>query len=323
MTSINILKSFITSIIILFLNSSNHNYGATAFNSYRSKLQADEQISKSVPPKVHHTAKNYDSSYNREEIFKRVNQWSANDKENVWELSGLFEGDIMPNSDSKIRNGLVDETMRWPNGSIPIYIKRDDFDEEDIDQIVDAIDEFHEKTCLVFRPYDNKTDKNYVTFQGNEPGCWSSVGKQNKGQVINLQNPGCLKHGTIVHEILHAVGFYHQQSTYNRDEYIQVKWENIQPGKEHNFNKYDNNTVTDFNTEYDYNSVMHYSSKAFSRNGNETIIPLKPGIEIGQRKGMSKKDLFKVRKMYNDECKGRKPAGVIATVPLRINNLLF
>lgn len=60
-------------------------------------------------------------------IVKRVNQWSANDKENVWELSGLFEGDIMPNSDSKIRNGLVDETMRWPNGSIPIYIKRDDF----------------------------------------------------------------------------------------------------------------------------------------------------------------------------------------------------
>lgn len=72
MTSINILKSFITSIIILFLNSSNHNYGATAFNSYRSKLQADEQISKSVPPKVHHTAKNYDSSYNREEICKLI-----------------------------------------------------------------------------------------------------------------------------------------------------------------------------------------------------------------------------------------------------------
>lgn len=281
---------------------------------------------------------------------KRVNEWSTDDIENVWELSGLFEGDIMPNSDSKIRNGLVDEAMRWPNGSIPVYIDRDDFgnfylfffflinslisflsniyiflmvkDEDDVESIMGAIDEFHEKTCLVFHPYDNKTDKNYVIFRGNQAGCWSSVGKQNKGQVINLQNPGCLSHGTIVHEILHAVGFYHQQSTYDRDEFVKINWENIKPGTEHNFNKYDNRTVTNYKTEYDYNSVMHYSKKAFSQNGNETITPLKPGVEIGQRKSMSKKDIFKVRMMYKDHCKGRKPQGVIASVPLRIISLL-
>ncbi|XP_044599249.1 seminal metalloprotease 1 [Cotesia glomerata] len=322
MKLINILTSFIVIILLLFLNSSTCNYGVIAFNSHRSKLQLDEQLRKSVPPKVHYSGKNYDSSYNSDEIFKRVNEWSTDDIENVWELSGLFEGDIMPNSDSKIRNGLVDEAMRWPNGSIPVYIDRDDFDEDDVESIMGAIDEFHEKTCLVFHPYDNKTDKNYVIFRGNQAGCWSSVGKQNKGQVINLQNPGCLSHGTIVHEILHAVGFYHQQSTYDRDEFVKINWENIKPGTEHNFNKYDNRTVTNYKTEYDYNSVMHYSKKAFSQNGNETITPLKPGVEIGQRKSMSKKDIFKVRMMYKDHCKGRKPQGVIASVPLRITSLL-
>lgn len=44
-------------------------------------------------------------------------------------------------------------------------------------------------------------------------------------------------------------------------------------GKEHNFAKYDSNTVTDYGVGYDYQSVMHYSSKAFSKNGNMTIVP--------------------------------------------------
>lgn len=46
-------------------------------------------------------------------------------------------------------------------------------------------------------------------------------------------------------------------------------------GAEHNFAKYTVDTVTDFGVPYDYGSVMHYPSKAFSKNGNETIIPLK------------------------------------------------
>lgn len=46
-------------------------------------------------------------------------------------------------------------------------------------------------------------------------------------------------------------------------------------GHEHNFAKYSNDTVTDFGVPYDYDSVMHYTEKAFSANGNNTIVPLK------------------------------------------------
>lgn len=44
-------------------------------------------------------------------------------------------------------------------------------------------------------------------------------------------------------------------------------------GREHNFNKYDNRTVTDYGIGYDYDSIMHYSSYAFSKNGEPTITP--------------------------------------------------
>lgn len=44
---------------------------------------------------------------------------------------------------------------------------------------------------------------------------------------------------------------------------------------------------------------MHYSSKAFSKNGDRTIIPKKANAKIGQRNGFSPADVAKLNAMYN------------------------
>jgi hypothetical protein len=49
---------------------------------------------------------------------------------------------------------------------------------------------------------------------------------------------------------------------------------NFPTGKEHNFRKYNEATVTNFGVQYDYGSIMHYSAHAFSKNGKPTITPL-------------------------------------------------
>ncbi len=117
---------------------------------------------------------------------------------------------------------------------------------------------------------------------------------------MNLEAPSCTdRHGTIIHEMLHTIGFYHQQSSYDRDDYVTINWDKIEPGKENNFNKYNDSFVTTFGAPYDYGSVMHYSSRGFSIDGSETMVPKIPGVNIGQRLKIGQLDAGKVRLMYN------------------------
>lgn len=93
-------------------------------------------------------------------------------------------------------------------------------------------------------------------------------------QVVNIQSPGCTKKGvgTTIHELMHALGFLHEQNREERDEYVDVLYENIRLGKESNFDKASDGTTTGFGVPYDYGSVMHYSRYAFSINGKPTLV---------------------------------------------------
>ncbi|CAF4633044.1 unnamed protein product [Rotaria sp. Silwood1] len=95
------------------------------------------------------------------------------------------------------------------------------------------------------------------------------------------------------------VSFFHEQSRPDRDEYITVYYENIRPGMEHNFVKFNNSFVDTLNTSYDYASVMHYPANAFSVNNRSTIVPLQPNVTIGQRVNLSSIDILEVRILYN------------------------
>lgn len=128
----------------------------------------------------------------------------------------------------------------------------------------------------------------------------------------------------------HALGFFHEQSRPDRDNFVTIIWANIPSSKfknfdnwigdilftwiinklnrkshvsvkkvyvslvsshkildsfvwllldrRHAFNKYPRSTIDSLGTPYDYGSLMHYGKKAFSNNGQPTILVKRPGV---------------------------------------------
>lgn len=176
------------------------------------------------------------------------------------------------------------------------------------------MNEYHAKTCIKFIPR-RSSDRDYITIESGNSGCWSSVGRIGGKQTVNLQSPGCVrKVGTVLHELLHAAGFLHEQNREERDDFVRINSRNIRSGYEINFNKAKKGEATGFGVRYDYGSVMHYSTTAFSKNGEPTIEPkMNTNDVIGQREGFSKSDTEKVNRMY--KCNKVAATNVVSSTP--------
>ncbi|XP_055298045.1 zinc metalloproteinase nas-13-like [Sitodiplosis mosellana] len=200
--------------------------------------------------------------------------------------------------DTSSRNGLIESSKRWPNNRV-FYEINDEHTMEELVEIERAMQVIESVSCVQFK--ERTHEHGYIVFGASGSGCSSKVGYHGNAQTINLA-PKCFQRfGTIIHELLHALGFYHMQSTHDRDDYIKINYENIRTGMERNFNKYDLQRVTNFGQKYDYESVMHYSGYGFSKNGQPTIEPYNKSYTnvIGQRIGMSSTDILKLNIMYN------------------------
>ena len=65
--------------------------------------------------------------------------------------------------------------------------------------------------------------------------CYSPVGRQyrKRGMQELSIGEGCNSKGIIMHELMHALGFWHEQARSDRDDYLEVLWENIKKGMFH------------------------------------------------------------------------------------------
>uniref|UniRef100_W5N2W7 Meprin A subunit n=1 Tax=Lepisosteus oculatus TaxID=7918 RepID=W5N2W7_LEPOC len=207
----------------------------------------------------------------------------------------LVEGDIEYDQ-KQGRNSILGDEYRWPK-IIPYYLE-DSLEINAKGVILKAFEQYRLKTCIDYKPWEG--EQNYISvFKGS--GCFSSVGNRHVGkQRLSIGN-NCDRIATIEHEFLHALGFWHEQSRSDRDDYVKIMWDRISEGKEHNFNTYNDTVSSALNVPYDYNSMMHYSKTAF-RNGTEpTILTKIPQFMdvIGQRMEFSDSDLLKLNRLYN------------------------
>lgn len=202
------------------------------------------------------------------------------------------------------------EQNKWPQPAqrqaIPVRI-HPSYTQQEKSIIARAFQNFDKNTngCIKFREATPQ-DRSYISISSGQ-GCSSPVGRVGVNQV-SLNRQGCMRVAIAEHELLHSLGFDHEQSRLDRDQHVTILWDNIIPQAAHpNFDKgnpRDPSSRKDFG-KYDYDSVMHYGANDFGKRGpNGPLMTIKTKDTskqnvIGQRRGMSQQDIQKLKQLYN------------------------
>ncbi|KAF7665224.1 hypothetical protein LDENG_00148840 [Lucifuga dentata] len=229
--------------------------------------------------------------------------------------TSLREGDIAVSAGRRSKVCFA-RTCLWSksvDGHVYIaYRLSPEYTEMEAKIIQKGMENVEKDTCVRFVPRTHQRD--YIDIQPKS-GCWSYLGARGGRQTVSLQAPDCIRVGVISHEFMHALGFVHEQSRFDRDNYVTVMWPNIWRGNEEvvgRRNSLGEEICTDnrlrnfekFKTEnldlpYDYGSIMHFGMYAYSQDGEPTIIPKNSkDIKLGQAITLSHIDKMKINKLY-------------------------
>lgn len=214
----------------------------------------------------------------------------------------VTHGDIllMP---GKIDERFGDENRRlasltgvayWPGGVIPYVI--DSKLQAKARVIEDAINDFMAATPVSFVGRAPE-DENYLHFVATtELNCASYLGMTGGRQEILIAGD-CGK-GQILHELMHALGFAHEQSRADRDEHVDILWDNIEAGRYIQFQKLDAAISQPVHVPFDFASILMYPSTAFSRNDGPTMLTKEGDSFEANRQSLSDSDVERIERLY-------------------------
>lgn len=181
----------------------------------------------------------------------------------------------------------------WSQAEIPFSI---DASLPNPERVHRTIEYFNTQSPVRFIPFNGQSDS--IVFMPGDDLCLSYVGRVGGHQPIYL-SAKCGER-EIAHELLHALGFIHEQSRPDRDRYVRIQWQNIEEARKSQFVMVPDSLFEPFkNRPFDYRSAMLYPPDAFAKDhGLITIESLGQSVDPVPI-GLSEEDLARLYLLYN------------------------
>ncbi|XP_055356706.1 uncharacterized protein LOC129601824 [Paramacrobiotus metropolitanus] len=217
--------------------------------------------------------------------------------------SDLPEGDILGLQTMQLgqeaANAVSDASSFWPNNTIPFEFSKKQnalMTPKELQIVLESMRIINHLTGNCVKFVQRTTEEDYISFQKGLQ-CMSNIGRIGGKQVVTY-SPACLKqHGDVQHELMHVLGFFHEHSRADRDEYVKIIWDNIAKSDRDQFAKHENGNT--YGLPYDYESVMHYKHNAFAKDsGIPTIVPTSRKSKIGQNRDLSPLDVVRIHRRF-------------------------
>ncbi|CAL2032673.1 unnamed protein product [Caenorhabditis brenneri] len=203
------------------------------------------------------------------------------------------------------RNDMYPKTIWLPYVPFELHSS---LSEKSRSSLIAAMTFWEKNTCVTFK---KRTDEEvYLLMSGEEEGCWSTVGRDEaqKAQILNI-GTGCEMFGITSHELAHALGLFHEQSRYDRNNYVQIIKSRIAQKNFYDFAVVGMKNMDTYGQKYDIGSVMHYRPTEFSLDGGNTIVAKDINMQntMGQFRGPSFLDVAKINRHYDcsKNCKNK------------------
>jgi len=220
------------------------------------------------------------------------------------EVGPVIFGDVLPKvaANVRLKDGAhikLGKPLLWALARVP-YIM--DSNLKNKQEFIQAIAMLEEETGVQFVARNREED--YVAITFGKEHCYSHLGRIGGEQKIFLSET--CKKSEILHELLHTLGFVHEQARPDRDDFVVIYWDNIEEKYWPQFKKIPPSYQLLPDVEFDYKSIMLYPPEAFAKNRNFASMSKQNGDLYSPSSGvLSVLDVEKIREIYQDEINKR------------------
>ena len=174
-------------------------------------------------------------------------------------LLALWPWPVCADSDAAHMMAISERPQPWPGGVIPYDISKLTPDQQSM--ALRGMQRWMDTGASIkFVP--RTTEFEYVNFTGqtNAGNNTSQVGfKKGVRTDINITAFWWRQMEWMpAHELGHVLGFFHEHERWDRDQFVTIHYENIKPGRAHDYDWIPKTNWLASSLPYDYRSIMHY-----------------------------------------------------------------